>query len=239
MTRDKIFSRNSDLVESFRFDDDIAEVFSDMIQRSVPGYGTMISLIGIAADRYIRPNTKAYDLGCSLGASTIAIAKGRELSDFQITAVDNSKAMIERAQSNLSNISTPIELICDDVRAIKIENASLVVLNLTLQFLPREDRLLLLTQIANGLIDGGVLILSEKVCFDDPEREALMTELYYDFKRANGYSELEIAQKRNALENVMVLDTFEQHIERLRSAGFNSAERWFQAMNFTSILAVK
>ena len=197
MTRDKIFSRNSDLVESFRFDDDIAEVFSDMIQRSVPGYGTMISLIGIAADRYIRPNTKAYDLGCSLGASTIAIAKGRELSDFQITAVDNSKAMIERAQSNLSNISTPIELICDDVRAIKIENASLVVLNLTLQFLPREDRLLLLTQIANGLIDGGVLILSEKVCFDDPEREALMTELYYDFKRANGYSELEIAQKRN------------------------------------------
>ena len=239
MTRDKIFSRNSDLIESFRFDDDIAEVFSDMIQRSVPGYGAMLSMIGVAADRYIQPNTRAYDLGCSLGASTIAIAKGHQQDNFQITAVDNSRAMIERAERNLSHISTPITLLCDDVRDIKIENASLVVLNLTLQFLPREDRLSLLTTIADGLIDGGVLILSEKVRFDDPDREAQMTSLYYDFKRANGYSELEIAQKRNALENVMVLDTFEQHIERLRVAGFTSAERWFQAMNFTSILAVK
>jgi tRNA (cmo5U34)-methyltransferase len=239
MTRDNLFNNNSDLIESFRFDEDIADVFSDMIRRSVPGYGTMLSMIGIAADKYIQPGTTAYDLGCSLGASTIAIAKGRKQSDFRITAVDNSKPMIERAKDNLSSISTDIELICDDVRAIKIENASLVVLNLTLQFLPREDRLALLSTIAGGLVEGGVLILSEKVRFDDPNRGDLMTDLYYDFKRANGYSNLEIAHKRNALENVMVLDTFEQHISRIEAAGFSSAERWFQAMNFTSILAVK
>ena len=239
MTRDNLFNQNSDLIETFRFDDDIAEVFSDMIQRSVPGYGTMLSMIAIAADKYIQPNTTAYDLGCSLGASTIAIAKGRQHNDFQIRAIDNSEAMIERAKGNLSNLTTPLELTCEDVRNVRIENASLVVLNLTLQFLPKEDRLSLLSTIAEGLIEGGVLILSEKVRFDDPNREGLMTDLYYDFKRANGYSDLEIAQKRNALEKVMVLDTFEEHLERLDTAGFSSAERWFQAMNFTSILAVK
>jgi len=239
MTRDILFKNTSDLTESFRFDDDVAEVFSDMIQRSVPGYGTMLSMIGLAAERYIQPGTYAYDLGCSLGASTLAISKGRVGDDFQIKAVDKSEAMVGKARLNLSTLSTHVELTCADVREVKIESASLVVLNLTLQFLPREDRLSLLTKVARGMVPGGALILSEKVLFSDPTRQQVMTDLYYDFKRANGYSDLEIAQKRNALEKVMVLDTIEEHKERLESAGFSSHEMWFQAMNFMSILAIK
>jgi tRNA (cmo5U34)-methyltransferase len=132
-----------------------------------------------------------------------------------------------------------VELICDDLRNVPIADASVVVLNFTLQFIPPEERLSLLERICNGMRPGGVLILSEKVVFADEHLNTLLTDIHHDFKRAHGYSDLEISQKRTALENVLVPEPIAAHRERLKKAGFSSVDVWFQCFNFMSMLAVK
>ena len=122
---------------------------------------------------------------------------------------------------------------------MQVENASLVVLNLTLQFLPPAERSAIIGSIAQGTLPGGALLLSEKICFDDPGQQTLMTELHHDFKRAHGYSDLEIAQKRSAIENRLIPETLETHVQRLREAGYSTVTPWFQCFNFASILAVR
>ena len=126
-----------------------------------------------------------------------------------------------------------------DIRAVPVENASLVVLNLTLQFLAPAERLPLLQSIFDGMQPGGALLLSEKICFDDPGEQQLMTNLHLEFKRAHGYSELEIAQKRTALEETLIPETISVHIERLKTCGFRTASAWFQCFNFASIIAIR
>lgn len=237
--RDALFSTEADLVEAFRFDESVASVFGDMIQRSVPGYGTILSMIGLVAARQMGRGSVAWDLGCSLGGSTLAMASALPHDDFTIHAVDNSPAMIERASTNLAPLGERVELHLGDIRDVEVEGADLIVLHLTLQFVDPGDRLALLQRLHAGLKPGGLLILSEKLRFDDPDRHERMTDLYYDFKRANGYSELEIAQKRNALEEVMICNTAEEHVERLRAAGFARVEEWFRAVTFASFLAFK
>ena len=132
-----------------------------------------------------------------------------------------------------------MQLQCADIRDVTIENASIVVLNFTLQFITLEQREPLLQNIYHGLLPGGVLILSEKLCFTEDTEQQLMTDLHLAFKRANGYSDLEISQKRAALENVLIPETLTTHIERLKRVGFSQASQWFQCFNFASILAIK
>jgi tRNA (cmo5U34)-methyltransferase len=127
----------------------------------------------------------------------------------------------------------------NDICDIKIENASVVVLNFTLQFLTPEKRLSLLTNIYQGLLPGGVLVLSEKFIFEDPTSHQLLIDLHLDFKRSQGYSELEISQKRSSLDNVLISDTVEQHKQRLQQAGFKHNEVWYQCFNFGSMLSIK
>jgi len=120
-----------------------------------------------------------------------------------------------------------------------IQNAAIVVINFTLQFLPQADRSALIQHIYAGLKPGGILILSEKFITADTVTNDLLIDLHHDFKRANGYSELEISQKRSALENVMKPDTLAEHQQRLKAAGFSSQTLWFQCFNFCSMLAIK
>lgn len=226
----------------FQFDERVVAVFPDMIQRSVPGYGMIIANIGIIAARYAQPGSHCYDLGCSLGAATLAMRQRITTPDCDIIAVDNSPAMIERAQELLSfdtKQSIPVTMICSDLQEVTIENASVVVLNFTLQFIPPPQRLALMQRIYAGLNPGGILILSEKIAFSQPEQQQLHVELHHDFKRANGYSDLEISQKRSALEKVMIPETLAVHQKRLKTAGFSSSELWFQCFNFASLVAIK
>ncbi len=241
MQRDQIYSSECDLVEEFRFDHSVAKVFPDMIQRSVPGYGTVISLVAVVADNYLQNGTRGYDLGASLGASTLAMAATAQQRGCRVVAVDNSTAMVERCRENLANAgrAAAVELCCEDIRDTVVENASFVVMNFTLQFIPVAEREEVLTGIARGMRHGGALMLSEKICFEDPQQQQRMEELHHSFKRANGYSDLEISQKRTALEEVLITETLDQHVERLRRAGFSTVEVLFQALNFVSILAVR
>lgn len=241
MHRDDIFAEPLAQVPDFNFDDQVAEVFPDMIQRSVPGYHTIIQTIGKLTSRYQQANSHYYDLGCSLGAATLAMRRNITEQNSKIIAVDNSKAMVERCERHLQAFRSqvPVEVRLADIRQHDIEQAAIVVINFTLQFLPQADRSALIQRIYQGLKPGGLLILSEKFISNDATANQLLVDLHYDFKRANGYSELEISQKRSALENVMKPDTLQQHQQRLQSAGFNSQTLWFQCFNFCSMLAIK
>ncbi|WP_220783158.1 carboxy-S-adenosyl-L-methionine synthase CmoA, partial [Shewanella sairae] len=177
-SQDNLFAKPYQQVSDFQFDDKVAGVFNDMIRRSVPGYGQIINTIGDLAQKYAAPNSKIYDLGCSLGSATLSIRRRVEGRNCQIVAIDNSESMIERCQENLSAYvsETPVELICGDIRDIKIENASMVVLNFTMQFLAPSDRESLLNNIYQGLIPGGLLILSEKLYFKEDKIQATLDD---------------------------------------------------------------
>ena len=240
--QDAIYAAPLNEIVDFQFDDHVVDVFPDMIQRSVPGYGLMITNIGILAGRYAQPHSHCYDLGCSLGAATLSMRQRITAPDCDIIAVDNSEAMIERGQKLIAadTISTvPVQMVCADLQDVGIDNASVVVLNLTLQFIPVGKRLDLLQRIYKGLKPGGILLLSEKLAFDDPEQQKLQDELHHEFKRAQGYSDLEISQKRTALEKVMTPETLVTHKQRLQQAGFASSELWFQCFNFVCLVAIK
>ena len=239
--RDTLFSAPVAKLGDWTFDERVAEVFPDMIQRSVPGYSNIISMIGMLAERFVQPDSHVYDLGCSLGAATLSVRRNIQVPGCKIIAVDNSPAMVERCRRHIDafRADTPVEVIEADIRQIPLENASLVVLNFTLQFLAPEERQQLLNTIYEGLKPGGALVLSEKFSFEDADVGELLFNMHHDFKRANGYSELEISQKRSMLENVMLTDSVETHKARLRQAGFQHAEVWFQCFNFGSLVALK
>jgi tRNA (cmo5U34)-methyltransferase len=239
--RDTLFSAPIAKLGDWTFDERVAEVFPDMIQRSVPGYSNIISMIGMLAERFVQPDSQVYDLGCSLGAATLSMRRNIKVAGCNIIAVDNSPAMVERCRRHIDafRADTPVEVIEADILDIKIENASMVVLNFTLQFLEPADRLRLLEQVYRGLRPGGALVLSEKFSFEDADVGELLFNMHHDFKRANGYSELEISQKRSMLENVMLTDSVDAHKMRLKQAGFEHAEVWFQCFNFGSLIALK
>lgn len=239
---DVIYAAPLQEIIDFKFDERVVAVFPDMIQRSVPGYGMIISNIGILAAKYAQPGSHCYDLGCSLGAASLAMRQRITAPECDIIAVDNSPAMLERARELLDRDTTaivPVRLICADIQDVAVENASVVVLNFTLQFIPPAQRPALIERIHAGLRPGGILILSEKIAFSEPERQQFHMELHHDFKRANGYSDLEISQKRSALENVMIPETVACHQMRLQEAGFSADELWFQCFNFVSMVAIK
>jgi tRNA (cmo5U34)-methyltransferase len=244
MTRDTVYkARNPD--EPFRFNAEVAAVFPDMLRRSIPGYEASLEAIGSLAARCVRPGTRCYDLGCSLGAATLAMRQGVRAEGCRIVAVDNAPAMIERCRSIVRDESlrqpdgAPIELVEGNILDIGISNASMVVLNYTLQFLPLEDRETMIGRIAAGLNDGGLLVLSEKVVDPDPAIEALLVNLHHEHKRRNDYSQLEISRKRTALEDVLIPETVELHRTRLLRAGFRSAAVWLRYFNFVSIIAIR
>ena len=236
--RDNLFNSHNDIA-NFRFDESVVEVFDDMVKRSVPGYDSMIQMVGLVARMYGKDNTNYYDLGSSTGAITLAISLNNNHRNNKFIAIDNSPDMVKKCQKNLSKKIDNLEVICEDINEITIQNASIVVLNLTLQFVDVSKRAPLLKKIYDGLNPGGVLIISEKIHFDDNENQKQITQLHLDFKRANGYSELEIANKRQAIENVLISENKKTHIDRLKQCGFKEASCYFQCLNFASFLSVK
>jgi len=241
MTEDRIYANPHVELQGFRFDDKVTRVFADMIQRSVPGYGLTLQMIGVIAAQYAQENSRLYDLGCSLGAGTLAMRHATQQEACKIIAVDNSPAMLEKCSVYVESDDghVPVELKCADIQNVVIENASVVVLNFTLQFIPVDERDILLERIAKGLRSGGVLILSEKVAFDDSEKNKRHIQLHEAFKRSQGYSDLEVSQKRQSLENVLIPESLDTHHARLQQAGFSDSQTWFQCFNFASMLAFK
>lgn len=225
----------------FVFDETVAEVFTDMISRSVPGYRTTLTTIANLAAQHVQPDSRVYDLGCSLGAASLAVSAALDSTETacEIVAVDTSDAMLKRWRDEADQSPVPIRQVQEDIRTVPLSRASMVILNFTLQFVPLDEREALLRRICNGCLPGGCLVLSEKV--EDPEQEnnAQLIKLHHDFKRAHGYSELEISRKRAALEAVLIPETVATHQERMKRAGFARSFLWYQCFNFVSFVAFK
>lgn len=241
MSRDRIFAESDAGAGSFEFNDEVAAVFPDMLERSIPGYAATIRAIGMLASRYVQAGTRCYDLGCSLGAATLAMRQHIAVPGCEIIAVDLAPAMIARCREIIAADASAVavSLVEGDVRKISIERASMVVMNYTLQFLSVEERDAVIGRICDGLLDGGILVLSEKVVDEDSRIEELLVELHHDFKRQNAYSDLEISRKRTALEDVLIPESIPAHRARLENAGFRHVGVWLRHFNFVSLVAVK
>ena len=239
--KDDIYKDSLTEVAGFRFDEPVVNVFKDMISRSVPGYNLILSLLGVISAQYAQDDTQCYDLGCSLGASTLAMRHNIKAKNCRIISIDNSKPMIEKCRQNIINdaANIPVDIHHADINAHPIDNVSIAVLNFTLQFIPIESRSELLKKIATATHKNGVLLLSEKIHFDDIEQEKIIIDLHHQFKRNNGYSDLEVAQKREALENILIPETITAHKERLLDAGYSKVITCLQCFNFVSLLAIK
>ena len=240
MKRDTLYNTpQTDLVD-FAFNAQVADVFPDMIRRSVPGYETIISYMGLFAEQYVKPKTYCYDLGCSRGASSLSL-RSRMHPDAILIAVDNSNAMIEKCEALFpdDDSKAKVSLRCEDILQTEITKASLVVMNFTLQFIKSEKRQALIERIFAGMNSSGALVIAEKIAYEDAAQEKYLQSLHTAFKRANGYSELEISQKRSAIENVLVRDTLATHEARLLAAGFSQVVVWQQCLNFCAMVAIK
>lgn len=239
--KDTLYSLPVDELVDFSFDEKTVSVFPDMINRSVPGYSLMQSLTGLVANAKVTPGSRVYDLGCSLGASSMAVLNSVRHRNYELIMIDKSKPMISHCRRLLGTTTQTVacHYLESDLRDIEIKNASLVLLNLVLQFLPVGDRQACVNKIHDGLADNGALLISEKIQAQSQPEQHIIDELYLDFKKRSGYSDLEISQKRQALENVMCPEPVSDHRLRLEKAGFSKILILMQALNFVTLLAVK
>lgn len=227
---------------SFVFDQRVASVFNDMISRSVPGYQQILEMLPTLTRQFSVDNSNYYDLGCSLGAGMLAMAQGIHATDANLIGVDNSAAMIEQASKNLTMLgskSLSYSLHERDLLNFDINSAAMVLMNFTLQFIPLDQRQPLIQKIYDGLHRGGSLVLSEKIKFNDNATNETLIRIHHQYKADQGYSQMEIAQKRDAIENVLIPETLNTHTQRLQDVGFSVVIPWVQNLQFISILAVK
>jgi tRNA (cmo5U34)-methyltransferase len=239
--KDRVFSEEIKKPSDFKFGGAVAEVFDDMVCRSVPFYDEIQRMIIELAADHAKPGTNLVDLGCSTGTTMIGIDPLVD-KDVRFIGVDDSQAMLERCELKLHevNITRPYELRRADLHEdVVIENSSVVILCLTLQFVRPIYREKLLKRIYEGLVKGGVLIVSEKILAEDSLFNRDFISYYYDYKRRNDYSDMEISQKREALENVLIPYKLSENIKMLNEAGFNSVETFFKWYNFSGFIAVK
>jgi tRNA (cmo5U34)-methyltransferase len=242
MHKDQIYLTESAESGSFEFDEAVAGVFPDMLKRSIPGYAASIQAIGTLAAQFVQPETHCYDLGCSLGAATLAMWRNIDVEGCRLIAVDSAPAMIAACRSLIdakASDGTAVSIVQSDIRDIEIARASMVVMNYTLQFLAPGERQGMIDKIAGGMVPGGIFVLSEKVIDEDEATEKLLVDMHNEFKRRNHYSELEISRKRTAIENVLIPDTIELHRRRLKSAGFHHVGVWLRYFNFVSLVATR
>lgn len=237
---DRVFEKEFEKVKAFAFDEQVANVFSDMIQRSVPGYDTILRSIAMFCMKYAQNGSYIYDLGCSLGAVAITAAEATQDRNCQIVGIDTSDAMIERCRQIVQErgLSQRVQIYKDDITVFPLKNASVIVSNFTIQFIPQKQRQKIIENIFEGLNPDGVFILSEKIK-PSHDVDEFLTNHYHAYKKLNGYSNLEIQRKRQALRDVLIPDTVEEIENRLKSAGFKKTIKWFQCFGFVSFIAIK
>ena len=241
MDEDQIFAEKQRAIKDFNFGEKTAAVFDDMLNRSVPFYGEMQRMIGEIAAEFAVEGSNVYDLGCSTCTTFIALDRLVK-QGVRFVGVDSSQAMLDKAREKLTQygVTRDYELQCADLnQPVHIENASLVIMNLTLQFVRPLYREKLIQGIAKGTRKDGCLVLVEKVLSKDSTLNRFFIKYYYAFKQRNGYSDLEISQKREALENVLIPYRVEENSELLTNNGFSHCELFFKWYNFCGLIAIK
>lgn len=241
MGKDEVFKDEIQKASDFKFGANVAKVFDDMVSRSVPYYGEMQRMVAELAADHAKEGSSIYDLGCSTGTTMIGMNTMVD-NNIRFVGIDDSQEMLDKCKSKLQEMgfTRPYDLHCGDLtQNLKIENASVVVLCLTLQFVRPIYREKLLRDIFAGINPGGALILVEKILAEESRYNRDFIKYYYNYKRRNNYSELEISQKREALENVLIPYKLSENISLLRDCGFDHCEVFFKWYNFAGLIAVK
>jgi tRNA (cmo5U34)-methyltransferase len=240
---DELYRGEAAPLEGFAFNSAVAEVFDDMLVRSVPFYTEQQAMAREIAAKFWVPGTSVCDLGCSTGTTLINLAG--ELPDARLIGIDSSEPMLDRARQALEEAGAAdrVELIHADLNesltAVPLAGTGLVTMFWTLQFIRPLRRDAVVSWIYESLVEDGVLVVAEKILTDNSDMNRFFIDLYYDFKRRNGYSSEEIARKREALENTLVPYRSQENIELLRRNGFEIVEPFFQWFNFAGYLCVK
>ena len=234
---DRLFSEINPKTGAFSFDENVARVFDDMISRSIPLYADVQRSVPVLAQLLDHDTIKVVDLGCSTGTSLIHLARSLPDRQLELIGVDNSESMLEkcREKTEALHLKEQIQTYCGDIRTFEFEQASIVLMNYTLQFVDVQARPEILARIRQSIRPGGFLMVSEKVIHQQPAVDDALVELYFEFKRRQGYSELEISRKRDALENVLVPLTIDGNRQLFEQAGFERVEvllKWFNFATF-------
>jgi len=233
---DKVFEKS--IKKQFEFDEEVASVFDDMLNRSVPFYKEMQRLSINFACKFLEENDKVYDLGCSTASTLIELSKHCD-KKLELIGIDNSQAMLNRASKKAKAFGVDIELINSDLHDVDYTNAKLILSNYTLQFIRPLQREKLVKKVFNSLKDDGIFIFSEKVISSNSKLNKQSIDEYYEFKKTQGYSEFEISQKREALENVLIPYTEDENKKMILDAGFSHCETVFKWVNFATFIAIK
>lgn len=239
--KDEVFAEADHPVGDFTFNAKVADVFDDMVSRSVPYYEEMQRMVCELAQDFARPNTNLYDIGCSTATTLLTLDSVID-PEVAFIGIDNAPDMLDKAAHKIELTGTrrPIDLkVVDLHEGLRMENASVVTMLLTLQFIRPLYRERVMKMIFSGLNTGGCLLLVEKLTSEDTTFNRLFIQHYYDFKRQNGYSEIEISKKREALENVLIPYRLDENVQLLKEVGFRSVEVFFRWYNFCGIIAVK
>jgi len=242
MTRDKLFQVKRNIKGGFKFDENTAEVFDDMLRRSVPFYNEVQRMILELTKIFIKDKSNIYDLGCSTGTTLVNLTKNINMKNVNFIGMDYSPAMLEKAKIKLKRnklLERCVLVNADLNKCFEIENASVVIMNLTLQFIRPSNRDSAISGIYNGLKKNGCFILVEKILLDNSIYNNIFLELYYDYKMRNNYSKLEISKKREALENILIPYRYKENLKLLEKSGFKIIDEFFRWYNFCGIIAVK
>jgi len=234
--QDKVF--NKPIEKQFEFDEEIAAVFDDMLKRSVPFYDEAMALTKRFALAYLKPGGRVYDLGCSTASTLLDIERDLH-ADAELVGIDNAHSMLEQARRKLRVYGSKIMLEEGDILAFDYRPAQVFISNYTLQFIRPPVRETLIKKLFDALEPGGIFLFSEKVVTEEKRLNKLMIDGYYDFKKAQGYSEYEIMQKREALENVLIPYTEDENRAMVKRCGFSHCETIFRWMNFATFIALK
>ena len=234
--KDKLFEKP--IKKQFEFDEDVASVFDDMLSRSVPHYDDMLNLTTAFALKYTQENSTIYDLGCSTATTLINIAKNSTTS-LNLIGIDTSNAMLNRAKHKANAYGIDISFIEDDIFNVDFQSSNVIISNYTLQFIRPLQREELVKKIYDSLEVGSIFIFSEKVITDNKTLNKQFIDEYYDFKKTQGYSEFEISQKREALENVLIPYSYEENKKMILDAGFSNFDCIFKWVNFATFVAIK
>ena len=233
---DKVFTKP--IKKQFEFDEEVAAVFDDMLQRSVPYYLESQKITQFFALKQLENGGRLYDLGCSTASLLLNIHRKLE-SGAELIGLDNSEAMLEQARKKCEAYGAKIEVENADILEYEYKEADVFVSNYTLQFIRPLVREELVKKIADSLKKDAIFIFSEKVISHHSKLNKDLIECYYDFKKEQGYSEYEIMQKREALENVLVPYSEEENIKMALNCGFSHCEVVFRWANFATFIAIK
>ena len=235
--KDEVFKEK--IKKQFEFDESVASVFDDMLNRSVPFYKEVLDLTTSFALKYLKNDSRVYDLGCSTASTLINIAKKSKDMNLDLIGIDSSSAMLKRANNKANAYNIDLTLLNDDIFNINFKTSSVIISNYTLQFIRPLKREKLIKKIYDSLEVGGVFIFSEKTISEEKILNKQFIDKYYEFKKTQGYSEFEISQKREALENVLIPYTYDENKKMILDAGFVHFDCIFKWINFATFIAIK